>query len=75
MRKGVDVAQPDKPDPYFAGLRAEAETADRPPFETVQRRARRLSRRRSVLLLVLFVVAVLAVLAVCRSVGIAPDQP
>jgi hypothetical protein len=72
---GTDVAEPDEPDPYFAGLRAEADTADRPPFETVMRRARRRAGRRSALALALLAVAALVVLALLRSVGVSPDQP
>jgi hypothetical protein len=59
----VGTAQSDEPDPDFAGLRAEAETVNRPPFETVMRRARRFARRRSALVLLLLVLAALAVLA------------
>ena len=59
------MAEPELPDPYFSSLRAEAESADRPPFETVQRRARRLNQRRSAVLLLLLLVALLAALALC----------
>jgi hypothetical protein len=74
----VGTAEPDEPDPYFAGLRGEVETAVGPPFETVMRRARRLVRRRSALALLLLVVVVVVVLVVVAATGlvwIAPYHP
>ena len=59
------MAETEVPDPYFSSLRAEVESADRPPFETVQRRARRRNQRRSAVLLLLVLVALLVALAMC----------
>jgi hypothetical protein len=57
-----------EPDPYFTGLRdftgLRAEAADRPPFETVMRRARRVARRRWALVLLSVVLVVLALVVV-----------